>query len=62
MTPIEQAETLLEKAIALHAKHMNGTAPTTGPMGMKSQMEMMNMMKSALLLLRRNKIGGIFGR
>jgi hypothetical protein len=29
---------------------------------MKSQMEMMNMMKSALLLLRRNKIGGIFGR
>jgi hypothetical protein len=25
-------------------------------------MEMMNMMKSALLLLRRNKIGGIFGR
>lgn len=44
MTPNEQAENLLERAIALHAKHMNGTAPTTGPMGMKSQMEMMNIM------------------
>ncbi len=62
MTPIEQAENLLERAIALHAKHMNGTAPTTGPMGMKSQMEMMNMMKSALMMLRRGKLGGgIFG-
>lgn len=62
MTPIEQAETLLEKAIALHAKHMNGTAPTTGPAGMKSQMEMMNMMKVALVMLRRSKLGGILGR
>lgn len=61
MTPIQQAENLLERAIALHAKHMNGTAPTTGPAGMKSQMEMMNLMKSALLVLRRGKMGGLMG-
>lgn len=61
MTPIQQAENLLERAIVLHAKHMNGTAPTTGPAGMKSQMEMMNLMKSALLVLRRGKMGGLMG-
>lgn len=61
MTPIQQAENLLERAIALHAKHMNGTAPTTGPAGMKSQMEMMNLMKGALLVLRRGKMGGLMG-
>ena len=61
MTPIQQDENLLERAIALHAKHMNGTAPTTGPAGMKSQMEMMNLMKGALLVLRRGKMGGLMG-
>lgn len=61
MTAIQQAENLLERAIALHVKHMNGTAPTTGPAGMKSQMEMMNLMKSALAMMRRGKMGGIMG-
>lgn len=57
-TMVEQAEEILEKAIALHAKHMNGTAPTTGPMGDKSQMEMMNMMNKVLVILRKVKFGG----
>jgi hypothetical protein len=42
----------LEKAIALHRKHMNGTAPTTGKEGEKSQMEMMQMMQRALSALK----------
>jgi hypothetical protein len=37
----------LADAIALHEKHMNGTEPTTGPAGEKSQVEMMRMMQQA---------------
>lgn len=43
-----KAEKSLKDAIALHEKHMNGTAPTTGADGEKSQMKMMLMMKAAL--------------
>ncbi len=43
-----KAEKSLKDAIALHEKHMNGTAPTTGADGEKSQMKMMRMMKAAL--------------
>lgn len=42
----------LREAIALHEKHMNGTAPTTGPAGEKSQMAMMQMMRDALEALK----------
>lgn len=38
----------LKAAIALHKKHMDGTAPTTGPAGEKSQMLMMEQMEKAL--------------
>lgn len=38
----------LKEAIALHEKHMNGTAPTTGQEGEESQKEMMRLMKGAL--------------
>lgn len=55
----EGARELLEKAIALHAKHMNGTAPTTGPAGMRSQMEMMDLMKRALKALKGGPAGGL---
>lgn len=44
---IKEAKKLLDDAIALHVKHMDGTAPTTGKDGEKSQMEMMDQMKSA---------------
>lgn len=43
-----EAKRLLSQAIALHQKHMNGTAPTTGAAGMASQMQMMDLMKEAL--------------
>ncbi len=43
-----KAEKSLKDAIALHEKHMNGTAPTTGADGEKSQMKMMRLMKAAL--------------
>lgn len=46
-----KAEKSLKAAIALHEKHMNGTAPTTGEDGEKSQMKMMRMMKAALEFL-----------
>lgn len=45
---VAKAEKSLKAAIALHEKHMNGTAPTTGADGEKSQMKMMRMMKAAL--------------
>ena len=42
----------LEKAIDLHKKHMDGTAPTTGEDGEKSQMLMMEQMEKALSYLQ----------
>lgn len=41
------AATQLDAAIALHEKHMNGTAPTTGAAGDKSQQKMMDQMMAA---------------
>lgn len=58
---IDEAKKLLEQAIALHEKHMNGTEPTTGPAGDASQMKMMRMMTRALAALRgvaAGKMGG----
>lgn len=46
-----EAKRRLGKAIALHEKHMNGDAPTTGPAGEKSQVTMMVEMKAALAAL-----------
>ncbi len=48
---VARAISWLKKAITLHEKHMNGTAPTTGPEGEASQKLMMDMMKRALLAL-----------
>ena len=45
---VADAKKWLKKAIALHKKHMNGSAPTTGPAGEKSQMLMMEQMENAL--------------
>lgn len=45
---VKEAAAWLKKAIALHEKHMNGSAPTTGKEGEKSQMLMMEQMKNAL--------------
>lgn len=57
---VAEAVKLLEQAIALHEKHMNGTAPTTGAAGMRSQMEMMRMMQGALQALNgRNMLAGL---
>lgn len=50
-TDLTKARRELSAAIALHEKHMNGTAPTTGPAGAKSQMAMMEMMRRALAAL-----------
>ncbi len=47
----------LKKAIALHKKHMDGTAPTTGSDGEKSQMLMMTQMKNALSELESGSSG-----
>lgn len=51
---IEEARKQLRMAIELHEKHMKGTAPTTGPAGMRSQQEMMEMMKRAMAALESN--------
>lgn len=48
---IKTATAKLGDAIAVHVKHMNGSAPTTGADGEKSQMEMMNLMKDAYAAL-----------
>lgn len=48
---IALAKAKLQDAIALHKKHMNGTAPTTGAAGEKSQQAMMDMMVEALSAL-----------
>ena len=57
MPDLKLAQRKLEDAISLHKKHMNGTAPTTGPSGDKSQMEMMLMMQSALDAIKGKKSG-----
>lgn len=44
----KEAAAWLKKAISLHEKHMNGTAPTTGVAGEKSQKLMMSQMMRAL--------------
>lgn len=62
MQNVSKAVTLLQQAIELHEKHMDGRAPTTGPLGMKSQMEMMDMMTGALAALRgANRLTGLLG-
>ena len=43
----DKARRYLADAIALHERHMNGTEPTTGPAGEKSQAEMMRLMQQA---------------
>jgi hypothetical protein len=48
---VPEAVASLKDAIALHVKHMNGTAPTTGAAGERSQTAMMTMMKAALAAL-----------
>lgn len=50
------AEKWLRKAIALHEKHMNGDAPTTGKAGDASQELMMTQMKNALSELAGEKV------
>lgn len=50
---ITKAVEWLQKAIALHRNHMNGTAPTTGEAGEKSQMLMMEQMENALSFLKK---------
>lgn len=50
------AEKWLRKAIALHEKHMNGDAPTTGKAGEASQELMMTQMKNALSELTGEKV------
>lgn len=37
----------LNRAIARHERHMNGTEPTTGPAGEASQQKMMDEMRAA---------------
>jgi len=44
---IETATQLLNDAIELHAKHMGGTAPTTGAEGERSQEKMMKQLNAA---------------
>lgn len=52
-----EAIAALKKAIALHKKHMNGTAPTTGSEGEKSQLLMMTQMENALSELETGSSG-----
>ncbi|MFX4084490.1 DUF2213 domain-containing protein [Sphingobium yanoikuyae] len=54
---VAEAIAWLKKAIALHKKHMDGTAPTTGSDGEKSQMLMMTQMKNALSELESGSSG-----
>lgn len=51
----------LREAIALHEKHMDGTAPTTGPAGKRSQEAMMRMMRDALSALQGGGLWGMVG-
>jgi hypothetical protein len=50
-----KARRYLADAIALHGKHMDGTEPTTGPEGEKSQAEMMRLMRQAYEALTGEK-------
>lgn len=45
---VQAAERWLEQAIARHERHMNGTEPTTGAAGERSQQTMMDEMQNAL--------------
>lgn len=54
---IPLAKEWLKEAIDLHEKHMNGTAPTTGADGEKSQQLMMDQMKSAMAALNGDEPG-----
>lgn len=56
---IERAISRLDLAIALHEKHMNGTAPTTGPEGEKSQQKMMDQMVAARTALGGSPMAGM---
>lgn len=56
---IERAISQLDLAIALHEKHMNGTAPTTGPEGEKSQQKMMDQMVAARTALGGSPMAGM---
>lgn len=58
---IKKAISLLEQAISLHAKHMNGSAPTTGPAGMASQMKMMEQMRGALRAIKPSSLADMVG-
>lgn len=48
---VPKAKKWLGKAIALHEKHMDGTAPTTGEAGAASQKLMMTQMKNSMSAL-----------
>lgn len=56
---IGSAMSQLDSAIALHEKHMNGTAPTTGPEGEKSQQKMMDQMVAARTALGGSPMAGM---
>lgn len=56
---IRRAKEKLSQAIALHEKHMSGKAPVSGPEGDRSQMAMMNMMKSAMDALNGKQSNGL---
>lgn len=43
-------------AIVLHMKHMDGTAPTTGPAGERSQADMMRLMQTAYEALTGSRV------
>lgn len=58
---VNKAISLLEQAIALHVKHMNGSAPTTGAAGMASQMKMMEQMRGALRAIKPSGLLGMAG-
>jgi len=51
--PLARALASLERAIARHGRHMDGTEPTTGPAGEKSQQKMMDEMREALSAIKR---------
>lgn len=58
---IKKAISLLEQAIALHAKHMDGSAPTTGAAGKASQMKMMEQMRGALRAIKPSGLLSMIG-
>ena len=59
---LAEAKAKLRQAITLHEKHMNGSAPTTGKAGEKSQQDMMDMMVEALAALTgKSKSSGGMG-